>query len=79
MAVIKMDWQKNLLIAAILATLLMLVIRWHEFQEQRPAPAAVASQTSSSAATPTGAVPSATSEIPVAANELSEAAKVELA
>ncbi|AQT61222.1 membrane protein insertase YidC [Cellvibrio sp. PSBB023] len=74
-----MDWQKNLLIAAILATLLMLVIRWHEFQEQRPAPAAVASQTSSSAATPTGAVPSATSEIPVAANELSEAAKVELA
>jgi YidC/Oxa1 family membrane protein insertase len=79
MAVIKMDWQKNLLIAAILATLLMLVIRWHEFQEQRPAPAAVASQTSSSAATPSGAVPSATSEIPVAANELSEAAKVELA
>ncbi|OZY87532.1 membrane protein insertase YidC [Cellvibrio mixtus] len=74
-----MDWQKNLLIAAILTTLLMLVIRWHEFQEQRPAPAAVASQTSSSAATPTGAVPSATSEIPVAANELSEAAKVELA
>ncbi|HEX7764099.1 MAG TPA: membrane protein insertase YidC, partial [Cellvibrio sp.] len=48
-------------------------------QEQRPAPAAVASQTSSSAATPSGAVPSATSEIPVAANELSEAAKVELA
>ena len=34
MAVIKMDWQKNLLIAAILATLLMLVIRWNEFQEQ---------------------------------------------
>lgn len=79
MAVIKMDWQKNLLIAAILATLLMLVIRWHEFQEQRPAAAAVASQSYSSAATPSGAVPSATNEIPVAANELSEAAKVELA
>lgn len=31
-----MDWQKNLLITAILATLLMLVIRFHEFQEQRP-------------------------------------------
>jgi YidC/Oxa1 family membrane protein insertase len=79
MAVIKMDWQKNLLIAAILATLLMLVIRWNEFQEQLPAPVAVASQNSSPAATPTGAVPSATSEIPVAAGDVSEAEKVELA
>jgi YidC/Oxa1 family membrane protein insertase len=77
MAVIKMDWQKNLLIAAILATLLMLVIRWHEFQEQLPAPAAVASQTSSSAAT--GSVPVSSSEIPVAANESTETAKADLA
>ncbi|MFC3114784.1 membrane protein insertase YidC [Cellvibrio fontiphilus] len=72
-----MDWQKNLLIAAILATLLMLVIRWHEFQEQLPAPAAVASQTSSSAAT--GSVPVSSSEIPVAANESTETAKADLA
>lgn len=77
MAVIKMDWQKNLLIAAILATLLMLVIRWHEFQEQLPAQAAVASQTSSSAAT--GSAPVSSSEIPVAANESTETAKADLA
>src|SRR5690606_5457737 len=80
MAVIKMDWQKNLLIAAILATLLMLVIRWHEFQENLPTQAPVATQT-----TPTnsGAIPAASSttnsEIPVAANSLSEAEKVTLA
>jgi YidC/Oxa1 family membrane protein insertase len=79
MAVIKMDWQKNLLIAAILATLLMLVIRWHEYQENLPAQAPVATQTSSSA----GAVPTATatanSDIPVATSALSEAEKVSLA
>ena len=79
MAVIKMDWQKNLLIAAILATLLMLVIRWHEFQENLPAQAPVATQTSSSA----GAIPApaatANSDIPVAASNLSEAEKVTLA
>ena len=75
MAVIKMDWQKNLLIAAILATLLMLVIRWHEFQENLPAQAPVAAQTSTS----NGSVPAATSvansDIPVAANSQSEAEK----
>lgn len=79
MAVIKMDWQKNLLIAAILATLLMLVIRWHEFQENLPAQAPVATQTSSSA----GAVPAAAtptnSDIPVASGTLSETEKVTLA
>lgn len=77
MAVIKMDWQKNLLIAAILATLLMLVIRWHEFQEQLPASAAVASQTSSSTAA--GTVPVSNSEIPTAANESTETVKADLA
>lgn len=34
MATIKMDWIKNLLIAAMLAVLLLLFIRWNEFQEQ---------------------------------------------
>jgi YidC/Oxa1 family membrane protein insertase len=33
MAVTKMDWQKNLLIAAMIAVVLMLVIRWNQFQE----------------------------------------------
>lgn len=33
MAVIKMDWQKNLLIAAMIAVLFMLVIRFNDFQE----------------------------------------------
>lgn len=36
MAVNKMDWQKNLLIAAILAVLLMLVIRFNTFIEHKP-------------------------------------------
>jgi YidC/Oxa1 family membrane protein insertase len=78
MAVIKMDWQKNLLIAAILATLLMLVIRWHEYQENLPTQTPVATQTT----TNTGSSPAATainSDIPVAANSLSEAEKTTLA
>ncbi|HEX7762121.1 MAG TPA: membrane protein insertase YidC, partial [Cellvibrio sp.] len=79
MAVIKMDWQKNLLIAAILATLLMLVIRWHEFQENLPAQAPVATQTSSSAGAIPTATPAANSDIPVATSTLSEAEKVTLA
>ncbi|RYZ99076.1 MAG: membrane protein insertase YidC, partial [Moraxellaceae bacterium] len=33
MAVNKMDWQKNILIAAILAVLFMLAIRWNSYQE----------------------------------------------
>jgi YidC/Oxa1 family membrane protein insertase len=36
MAVNKMDWQKNLLIAAIVAVLFTLVIRWNDFQENLP-------------------------------------------
>ncbi len=79
MAVIKMDWQKNLLIAAILATLLMLVIHWHEFQENLPAQAPVATQTSSSADAIPAPAATANSDIPVAASNLSEAEKVTLA
>jgi YidC/Oxa1 family membrane protein insertase len=36
MAVSKMDWQKNILIAGILAVLFTLAIRWNSFQEQHP-------------------------------------------
>src|SRR5690554_4992995 len=36
MALDKMDWQKNLLIAAMIAVLFMLVIRWNDFQENLP-------------------------------------------
>ena len=32
-----MDWQRNILIAAILAVLFTLVIRWNSYQEQHPA------------------------------------------
>jgi YidC/Oxa1 family membrane protein insertase len=79
MAVIKMDWQKNLLIAGILATLLLLVIRWHEYQENLPAPVASSSQASSSIAADAN-VPAATGEIPVAANaQVSEADKAKQA
>jgi YidC/Oxa1 family membrane protein insertase len=41
-----MDWQKNILVIAILAVLMFLVIRWHEFQEN--AAAQTANQISSS-------------------------------
>jgi len=70
MAVNKMDWQKNLLIAAILATLLMLVIRWHEFQEKRP----VATPTAVSAMVTTADSNTATNEIPTAASTATPAA-----
>ena len=79
MAVIKMDWLKNLLIAGILATLLLLVIRWHEYQEKLPAPAVGTAQTSSSLAND-GNIPAASSEIPTASGTpLSEAEKVKQA
>ena len=79
MAVIKMDWQKNLLIAGILATLLLLVIRWHEYQENLPAPVASSSQSSSSIATDSNA-PVASGEIPAASStQVSEADKAKQA
>lgn len=37
MAVNKMDWQKNILIAGILAVLFVLAIRWNSYQEKHPA------------------------------------------
>lgn len=78
MAVIKMDWQKNLLIAAILATLLMLVIRWNEYQENLPTQTPVATQaTTNNSSLP--AVSVANSDIPVAANTPAEAEKTTLA
>jgi len=48
MAVNKMDWQKNILIAAILAVLFMLAIRWNTYQEQH-APVAPVSVVESTA------------------------------
>lgn len=45
MAVIKMDWQKNILIAGILAVLFMLAIRWNTYQELH-APVVVNTETS---------------------------------
>lgn len=78
MAVIKMDWQKNLLIAAILATLLMLVIRWNEYQENLPTQTPVATQaTTNNSSLPAASV--ANSDIPVAANTPAEAEKTTLA
>lgn len=50
MAVTKMDWQKNILIAAILAVLFTLAVRWNTQQEHQAAVAqAAASSTPSSA------------------------------
>src|SRR4051812_24925113 len=50
MAVNKMDWQKNILIAGILAVLFTLAIRWNTYQEQH-APVAVVNPTVESTAT----------------------------
>lgn len=50
MAVDKMDWQKNILIAAILAVLFMLAVRWNNYQEQQAVVAPVVATTSSSQA-----------------------------
>ena len=76
MAVIKMDWQKNLLVAAILATLLLLVIRWHEYQEKLPTQPVAAAQTANTGNTSSDApVVVANGEIPAAANSLPEATK----
>lgn len=74
MAVIKMDWQKNLLVAAILATLLLLVIRWHEYQENLPAQPAVAAQTATTSNND-APVPATSGEIPVAASSIPETTK----
>lgn len=63
MAVNKMDWQKNILIAAILAVLFMLAIRWNTYQEQHAplvAPAAI-SEIPASTAAKSSDIPSATS------------------
>jgi YidC/Oxa1 family membrane protein insertase len=69
MAVNKMDWQKNLLIAAMIAVLLMLAIRWNDFQENLPTPQTQVTATSSEASNETGDIPSlpnTTGEIPTA-------------
>ena len=63
MAVDKMDWQKNILIAAILAVLFTLAVRWNTYQEQHAA----------AVVTPVAAteIPSATAksnDIPTASN-----------
>lgn len=70
-----MDWQKNLLIAAILAVLLMLFIRFNEFREQQPqtTPAiATASVATNDPATSTNNTEIDTSEIPTATTSASE-------
>ena len=63
MAVDKMDWQKNILIAAILAVLFMLAIRWNTYQESH-SPVVAPAETSeipASTAAKSSDIPSATS------------------
>lgn len=68
MANIKMDWQKNLLLAAMVAVIIMLVIRWDEFQQRQqpePAPGAVTLAPASEGDVPTivnNDIPSGTTE-----------------
>lgn len=60
MAVNKMDWQKNILIAAILAVLFMLAIRWNTYQELHAPVTAPASTTEIPTVAKTSDIPSAT-------------------
>src|SRR5690606_21521913 len=65
MALDKMDWQKNLLIAAMIAVLFMLVIRWNDFQENLPAPTSnIASQSTATPNSGTEIPQSGSSDIP---------------
>jgi len=75
MAVIKMDWQKNILIAAILAVLFMLAIRWNTYQEQH-APGVAATTTASQAPAAINDVPTApaVASNPVPTTEITAAA-----
>jgi YidC/Oxa1 family membrane protein insertase len=58
MAVIKMDWQKNILIAGILGVIFMLAVRWHSFEEQHAVVApTVASEATSQTITNIGDIP----------------------
>jgi YidC/Oxa1 family membrane protein insertase len=86
MAVDKMDWQKNILIAAILAVLFTLAVRWNTYQEQHVAvttpvttteiPAATAKSSDIPAATANASAPTnvpaavSTSVIKVATDSL---------
>lgn len=85
MANTKMDWQKNLLLAAIIATIILLVIRWNHFQEQLPpthtgvatSSAALDAVSSHGSGDIPSAIPSSSDAIPaaagtVASNELIE-------
>ncbi len=54
MANIKMDWQKNLLLAAMAAVVIMLIMRWDDFQQAKIASQPVQEQASASA---TGDIP----------------------
>ncbi len=54
MANIKMDWQKNLLLAAMAAVVIMLIMRWDDFQQAKIASQPVQAQASASA---TGDIP----------------------
>lgn len=46
MATIKMDWQKNLLLAGMVAVVIMLIMRWDKFQQEHQAMATPAQTTS---------------------------------
>lgn len=81
MAINKMDWQKNLLIAAMLAVLLMLVIRWHQFEEQHAtvaAPVASSQLPSEIPATSNADVPAAVATDAPQTNQVSAVATDQL-
>ncbi len=80
MAVTKMDWQKNILVAAILAVLFTLAIRWNTYQEQHApviTPAATTEIPSQTTAAKSSDIPVATTT-PSAATNVSTAAATSL-
>ncbi len=66
MAINKMDWQKNLLLAAMAAVIFMLVIRYGEFQENYQPPV---TQSTTQQPSNTGAEAASASDIPSAPTE----------
>lgn len=76
MAVNKMDWQKNILIAAILAVIFMLAVRWHSFEEEHAvaAPSVATTQAASQTITNIGDIlPPAASSSPTSNTTLTVA------
>lgn len=60
MAKIKMDWQKNLLLAAMAAVIIMLIMRWDDYRQSAPPVAPVTDSANAASSVPNAIAESAT-------------------